>query len=750
MVGRGRLGGLVASCAGVLLLWLAAGASAATIAVNTEADEVAADSHCSLREAISAANGDSTGPGGDCAKGNGTDTVRVPRGHFTLSIAGSPGIPENANATGDLDVLSNLNINGAGAGATKLDANGIDRVLEIRPGRVATIRRVTVTGGRAPDGFDGFPDTGTGGAPDGGDAQADPGDPGAPGGGIFNNAGSLTVLNSTITGNTAGTGGDGGIGHGGDGATASAGGNGGEGHGGAGGAGGDGGGIDTTGVLVLTRVRVTQNKAGDGGAGGSGTGGQGGGAISGTGGTGGLGLGGAGGAGGRGGGVAESGGGSVEIQQSVISGNTAGVGAPGGPGQGGAGGVSGGSSGHGGAGGTAQGGIGGAGGRGGGVSAVDPAVLTRDLIALNRTGAAGHGGNGTGGLGGATTGGAGSISGDGGTGFSGQAGFASMGGGAWLVGSVTNSTVRGNVALGGGDAGNATGGNGGASINGTGGDGGAGSAHFIGNGGDGGSGGGLATEVGDLTILHDTVTANRLGAAGAPGTGTPGSGGNAPTPGSPGTSSPGDPGSPGKGGADYKLSGDVRLTNSIVAGNDAPSCYGTLSGGHNIAFPASNCPGAKVNPKLGALADNGGPTKTQALKPGSPAIDAVPRSGANCSATDQRAVARPNGPRCDIGAYEFAPPTVATGAANAITTTAATLHGRVNPNARGTTYHFVYGKTTAYGNSTPPRRLAQGTSSVAVSARLGGLTPGTTYHYRLVATNADGTKSGRHRTFTTG
>lgn len=186
MVRRGKLGGLAAvACAGALLLWLAPGASAATIAVNTVADEMAADDHCSLREAISAANGDSTGPGGDCAKGSGTDTVRVPSGHFTLSVTR---FPENANASGDLDVLSNLNINGSGAGTTTLDANGIDRVLEIRPGRVAMVRRVTITGGRAPDGFDGISDTGTNGAPDGGDANAEAGAPGAPGGGIFNAA----------------------------------------------------------------------------------------------------------------------------------------------------------------------------------------------------------------------------------------------------------------------------------------------------------------------------------------------------------------------------------------------------------------------------------------------------------------------------------------------------------------------------------------------------------------------------------
>lgn len=59
-----------------------------------------------------------------------------------------------------------------------------------------------------------------------------------------------------------------------------------------------------------------------------------------------------------------------------------------------------------------------------------------------------------------------------------------------------------------------------------------------------------------------------------------------------------------------------------------------------------------IDPKLGPLADNGGPTLTMALLAGSPAIDA----GDNAAAppTDQRGVPRPFGPAADIGAYEYA------------------------------------------------------------------------------------------------
>ena len=54
------------------------------------------------------------------------------------------------------------------------------------------------------------------------------------------------------------------------------------------------------------------------------------------------------------------------------------------------------------------------------------------------------------------------------------------------------------------------------------------------------------------------------------------------------------------------------------------------------------------------LQDNGGPTKTLALRAGSPALDKVPPGGAGCTATDQRGIARPQGPACDIGAFELA------------------------------------------------------------------------------------------------
>ena len=62
---------------------------------------------------------------------------------------------------------------------------------------------------------------------------------------------------------------------------------------------------------------------------------------------------------------------------------------------------------------------------------------------------------------------------------------------------------------------------------------------------------------------------------------------------------------------------------------------------------------SNTNPLLGPLANNGGPTETEALFAGSPAIDNGTNEG--CPATDQRGGARPQPPggTCDIGAYEY-------------------------------------------------------------------------------------------------
>jgi hypothetical protein len=111
------------------------------------------------------------------------------------------------------------------------------------------------------------------------------------------------------------------------------------------------------------------------------------------------------------------------------------------------------------------------------------------------------------------------------------------------------------------------------------------------------------------------------------------------------------------------------------------------------------------------------------------------------------------------------PPTATTGNATRVKTTSATLNGVAGPNVSGgdiTQYFFEYGTTTAYGSQTPPGTIGSCPSGITppspycnvpktkkVSANVSNLAPCTTYHYQLVATNADGTAMGGDRTFTT-
>lgn len=94
-------------------------------------------------------------------------------------------------------------------------------------------------------------------------------------------------------------------------------------------------------------------------------------------------------------------------------------------------------------------------------------------------------------------------------------------------------------------------------------------------------------------------------------------------------------------------------------------------------------------------------------------------------------------------------PDVTTGSATGVDATSATLTGTVNPQGAATTYQFEYGTTTSYGMATPSSSAGSGSTAQDVSAALTGLASSTTYHYRLVATNTNGTTTGSDGTFTT-
>jgi hypothetical protein len=91
------------------------------------------------------------------------------------------------------------------------------------------------------------------------------------------------------------------------------------------------------------------------------------------------------------------------------------------------------------------------------------------------------------------------------------------------------------------------------------------------------------------------------------------------------------------------------------------------------------------------------------------------------------------------------PPTPITGNASSITPSSATISGSVNPGSVGpnsdTTYFFQYGTTISYDAQTPlvSGDAGEGISPVIETANLTGLEPGATYHYRIVATNLNGT-----------
>ena len=305
--------------------------------------------------------------------------------------------------------------------------------------------------------------------------------------------------------------------------------------------------------------------------------------------------------------------GTVTISRSTFNNNSvvAGSGAGGYMGYFGDPGMSGGGGGGGGAGGN---------GKGGALYNAGTARVSNSTFAYN----SGRGGNG----GAGADGGAAAGSGSGGSGGSGGAGGNVEGGAVFNGGNIqiVNSTFASNSGSpgNGGTAGNGAEGN-------LGGSGGAG--------GNGGSGVGALYSISSSCWITNCTFTGNSGTSGSGGSG--GAAGRTDYPYGDYGGSPGAAGLSGSGTGAINA-GSAKLINTLLAAN-SPNNGSFTDEGHNFLSGA--------DPKLGPLADNGGPTWTMALLPGSPAIDAGTAIGA--PATDQRGVPRPQGAGVDIGAFEY-------------------------------------------------------------------------------------------------
>lgn len=103
----------------------------------------------------------------------------------------------------------------------------------------------------------------------------------------------------------------------------------------------------------------------------------------------------------------------------------------------------------------------------------------------------------------------------------------------------------------------------------------------------------------------------------------------------------------------------------------------------------------------------------------------------------------------DLSFSTTPPPTITEAKVSGLTATSADLGARINPSGNETTYRIEWGTSTAYGHTTPipDSNVGSGTSPVAVKQHIEGLSPETTYHWRVVATNLAATTTGGDHTF---
>jgi hypothetical protein len=138
----------------------------------------------------------------------------------------------------------------------------------------------------------------------------------------------------------------------------------------------------------------------------------------------------------------------------------------------------------------------------------------------------------------------------------------------------------------------------------------------------------------------------------------------------------------------------------------------------------------------------------------SPVAVSAPITGLSANATYRFRISATNDTGTSEGSEQtfqtLSSPTVLTGAASAVKQTTATLEATVNPNGEEiTSCEFEYGTTEAGETSVPCSSLPAGTSAVGVSASVTGLSPNTSYYFRISATNAGGKSEGSEQTFRT-
>lgn len=127
---------------------------AATIIVDTFADDLTTNGNCTLREAIKAANTDTAVDG--CSAGSGADTITLNAGTYVLSVA--DGETDTGGQTTDLDISSEIAIEGAESGGTTIQmlSTGntalIDRVLQVDANGNLMLQNINVTNGIRNDG----------------------------------------------------------------------------------------------------------------------------------------------------------------------------------------------------------------------------------------------------------------------------------------------------------------------------------------------------------------------------------------------------------------------------------------------------------------------------------------------------------------------------------------------------------------------------------------------------------------------